>query len=102
MTTTPDREQILEPLHQLIDPEVGVDIVELGLVETVESEPGAIRVGLLMTSPACPHGDYLAMEAANILRNTFGAETNVNVEVLDDPVWTPERMSASARALLGG
>ncbi len=101
MSETYTREQILEPLHQLVDPEVGVDIVELGLVESVDSTPGTIRIGLLMTSPACPHGDYLCIEAVHLLHHHFGDTLDVRVDILDEPEWTPERMSVAARSLLG-
>ncbi|WP_142846794.1 metal-sulfur cluster assembly factor [Telmatospirillum sp. J64-1] len=98
-TRTPTPEAILDVLRRVDDPDVGVNIVDLGLVASVEAAEGSLHVGLVMTTPACPQSGYIADEAAQLLRDEFKAE--VAVEVLDEPLWMPERMSDAARRTLG-
>ncbi|MBR9971383.1 metal-sulfur cluster assembly factor [Magnetospirillum sulfuroxidans] len=85
---------LLETLKQIIDPDIGVNIVDLGLVESVSDSEGAIRIALIMTTPACPQSGYLRDEAKRLIP---GAQ----VEILEHPLWQPERMSAAAKAILG-
>ncbi len=94
-------EQVLEALQSVVDPEVGIDIVNLGLVVGVDAAPDAVRVRLIMTSAACPMHRHLAQEAEAALRRAAPPGTAVEVTVVDEPAWTPERMSASARRQLG-
>jgi metal-sulfur cluster biosynthetic enzyme len=89
--------QVLDLLRSVIDPDVGIDVVDLGLVETLDITPDGIRVGLIMTTPACPQTEYLREEATLALASLG----KVAVSVLDAPLWKPERMKAGARAVLG-
>jgi len=59
--------QTIAALRAVIDPDLGIDIVELGLVESIEAGPDRLRVGLIMTTPACPQTAYLQDEAAQAL-----------------------------------
>lgn len=95
------RERVTEVLKQILDPDLGVNIVDLGLIERVDAEAGRITVDLIMTSPACPQADYLADQSTQLLQQTFGAATQVSVAVVDYPPWGPERMSDAARRQLG-
>jgi len=98
MTSVPD---VLEILRGVIDPDVGIDVVELGLIESVEVTPGRVRVGLIMTTPACPQSSYLCDEAAQRLLLAVPSGTDIDVAILAEPLWQPERLSDKARALLG-
>ena len=95
------RDRVTELLKAILDPDLGVNIVDLGLLERVDATAEAITVDLIMTSPACPQGDYLADQSAQLLQQTFGAAVQVSVAVVDYPPWGPERMSDAARRQLG-
>jgi metal-sulfur cluster biosynthetic enzyme len=90
-----------EALRRVIDPEVGVNIVDLGLVYAIETTERGVRVQLTMTSPACPLGEGIVAEAESALRACVPRETPVEVILVWDPPWTPERMSDAARSILG-
>lgn len=94
------RVRALEALGEVIDPELGLDVVELGLVYSVDVCGRDLHVDLTMTSPACPLGDVIARDAETRLRALDGVD-DVEVRLVWDPPWTPERMSQSARAALG-
>jgi metal-sulfur cluster biosynthetic enzyme len=91
----------LEALKTVQDPEAGMSIVDLGLVYGVEAQPGRVRVTMTMTSPACPVGPYLVDESAAAIRAVAPPGTDVEVELVWDPPWTPERMSPEAQARMG-
>ncbi|MGE4278732.1 MAG: metal-sulfur cluster assembly factor [Magnetospirillum sp.] len=84
----------LEILKQIIDPDVGVNIVDLGLVESICEKDGHLHVALLMTTPACPQSGFMKDEVRRLL-------PGASVEVVDHPLWQPTRMSAAAKAQLG-
>jgi FeS assembly SUF system protein len=96
----PSTEQVLEALKQVYDPEIPVDIVNLGLVYDVAIEDGIVRLTMTMTSAGCPVGDYLAQEVKRAVEALGGVEA-VGVELVWDPPWSPERMSPEARKTLG-
>lgn len=87
-------------LGEVIDPELGLDVVNLGLVYGVDLVDGALRVQLTMTTPACPLGDEIVRDAEARLRALPGVRA-VTVELVWEPAWGPERMSAYAKELLG-
>jgi len=104
----PDEGELLAALREVNDPEVGFNIVDLGLVYGVEALPqesdsGRLRarVRMTMTSPACPLGDHLADAVREALRARFPEIAEVEVEMVWDPPWTPERMSEQARGFFG-
>ena len=97
MSAAPDEAALFDALRTVDDPEAGVNIVDLGLVYGVEANPPKAVVRMTMTSPACPMGDYLAEAVEDALRGAFPALTEVTVDFVWDPPWTPERMSESAR-----
>jgi metal-sulfur cluster biosynthetic enzyme len=94
-------DDIREALRQVIDPDVGVNIVDLGLLENVRIAPEGIYVDLIMTTPACPQSAYLADESERVVRAAAKDAVGVSVAVLDSPFWEPSRMSASAKAIMG-
>ncbi|HZM33710.1 MAG TPA: metal-sulfur cluster assembly factor [Burkholderiales bacterium] len=96
-----DEPTVREALKSVEDPEAGMSIVDLGLVYAVGISPGRIRVEMTMTSPACPAAPYLVDEAAVAVRNIAPEGTEVEVVLVWEPPWTPERMSPEAQARFG-
>lgn len=94
------KETVLEALKRVYDPEIPVDIVNLGLVYEVAIDARRVRVKMTTTSPGCPVGDFIAAEVERALRKIEGVE-GVGVDLVWDPPWSPELMSAEARKALG-
>lgn len=90
---------VMSALEQVIDPELGLNIVDLGLVYGVQVENGAVDVTMTLTTPGCPLHTAIARGAEAAVRNLPGVDS-ANVRVVWDPPWTPERMSPAARARL--
>lgn len=93
-------EVIRDMLHEVIDPELGIDIVELGLLRGVEVDGGLARIVFTVTTPACPLSTYLEDQINYCLWQLDDLE-DLEVECVLDPPWTPEDMSEDARAALG-
>jgi metal-sulfur cluster biosynthetic enzyme len=88
-------------LRAVIDPELGIDVVALGLVYGVRiDEGGRVAVDLTMTTAACPMGELIAEQARAALAAIPGV-TSSEVQLVWDPPWTPERMQPEARRALG-
>jgi metal-sulfur cluster biosynthetic enzyme len=103
MTITEDH--VREELKKVVDPELFVNIVDLGLVYQVDLVPndqGAtdVVIEMTMTSPACPAGPQLIASTKQIVGQLAGV-TNVEVKIVMDPPWTPDRMTDDARDQLG-
>lgn len=94
-------ERAQEALRRVIDPEIGINIVDLGLVHRVETSGHAMRVTLIATSPACPLGPHLTESAEAAIRQAVPEMETVEVNLVRDPPWTPERMSHATREQLG-
>lgn len=92
--------QCLEALAQVVDPELGVDVVSLGLIYRVQVAGAELLVDMTMTSPGCPVAEQLLFEANNVLLKMPGVE-RASVNLVWDPPWTPEKMSLEARMMLG-
>jgi metal-sulfur cluster biosynthetic enzyme len=97
----PDESGVWDALRAVSDPEIGENVVDLGLVYRVECMPGRVRVEMTMTSPACPMSGSIAEEAESAIRNTCADAREVIVNVVFDPPWTPERMSEEVRRRFG-
>lgn len=101
MTTEVLNEEIARTaLRQVKDPELEMNIVELGLVYDVEIEDGSVRVRMTLTSPGCPAGPMITNDAYRVLRALDGVK-DVNIDIVWEPYWTPERIDPKVRALLG-
>lgn len=94
------RPSVLAALREVIDPELGLNVVDLGLVYGIEIRDGAVKVALTMTSSACPLGEHVVRLAEQRLRALAGVK-DVAVDLVWDPPWSPERMSDAARQALG-
>ena len=97
----PTREEVFEALHQVEDPELGMDIVELGLVYDVEVEGPMVKVTHTLTSMGCPAGPMIQEDIDSAVRSNFESVESVELELTWDPPWTPERMSDDAKFILG-
>ena len=94
-------EAVREALKHVVDPELGINIVDLGLVYDVEiSEEGAISIEYTLTTMGCPIGPLIEHQMQSFLENVPGV-TSVEAEMVLRPPWTPEMMSEEAKAALG-
>jgi len=101
MTTSPlTDELVLETLRQVIDPELGVNIVDLGLIYRFAYADGKLTVTMTLTTPGCPMHDSIAAGVKNILLGLEGV-TDAEVEVVWDPPWHPSMMTEAGRRLTG-
>ena len=94
------REDVIEALHGVEDPELGMDIVDLGLVYEVEVEGPKVKVTYSLTSMGCPAGPLIAGDMDRVAREVPGVE-DVDLELTFDPPWTPDKMSDDAKFILG-
>ncbi|MCC7202401.1 MAG: metal-sulfur cluster assembly factor [Nitrospirae bacterium] len=91
---------ILTALKHVIDPEIGINIVDLGLVYDVKLDGGDVIIKMTMTTPGCPLHESIARGAEDAARQLEGVST-VKVDLVWDPPWTPDRISDWARKQLG-
>ena len=92
---------VVEAISTIYDPEIPVNIFELGLIYKIDIDTaGKVDVEMTVTAPACPVADTLPVEVAEKLRGIAGV-SDVNVDLVWDPPWTPDRMSEVARLELG-
>jgi metal-sulfur cluster biosynthetic enzyme len=96
----PTREEIFEALRIVEDPELGMDIVELGLLYDAEVEGPKVHVTYSLTSMGCPVGPMIEQQIQEVVAGLEGVE-DVEMELTWDPPWSPERMSDDAKFILG-
>jgi len=87
-------------LRQVKDPELDLNIIDLGLVYDVEIDEGEVRVTMTLTSPGCPAGPMITNDVYRVLRALDGVK-DVNIDIVWEPYWTPERIDPKIRALMG-
>jgi metal-sulfur cluster biosynthetic enzyme len=101
MATTQTAETIRKALRAVKDPELGLNIVDIGLIyDTAVNEAGEVRVTMTLTSPGCPSGAEIMQDARTVLEDLEGVE-RVEIDLVWEPFWTPERMDPRVRAFLG-
>jgi metal-sulfur cluster biosynthetic enzyme len=93
-------DEVEEALTNVIDPELGLDFVELGLIYTIEVEGSEVFVSFSLTSPGCPIGPQVAEQIEEFVGELDGVE-NVYPKMTFTPAWTPEMMSEEAKFALG-
>jgi metal-sulfur cluster biosynthetic enzyme len=94
-------DDVTEALRDVIDPELGLDFVELGLIYEVEvDDDGTVRVTYTLTSPGCPIGPQVSEQIEEFVSEIEGV-TEVQPTMTFSPPWTPERMSEDAKFALG-
>jgi metal-sulfur cluster biosynthetic enzyme len=91
----------LETLRQVIDEEVGINIVDLGLVYKLDIAEGGISVFMTMTSQSCPMGEHIATQAERALKKRYADLQQVKVELVWSPPWDPSMMSETAKKQMG-
>src|SRR4026209_1728006 len=94
-------DDVREALRSVEDPEAGMSIVDLGLVYGIRIEPVLVRVDMTMTSPACPVAPYIVDESAAAIRAIAPEGIDVQVDLVWEPPWTPDRMSQQAQSRFG-
>jgi metal-sulfur cluster biosynthetic enzyme len=100
LALVPTRDEVIEALRQVEDPELGMDIVDLGLLYDVEVEGPRVKVTHSLTSMGCPVGPLIQEDIDRVTRGLPGVE-DVDVELTWDPPWTPDKMSDDAKFILG-
>ncbi len=101
MESMPDDDAIREALRQVDDPEAGMNIVDLGLVYGLQVGERAVYVDLTMTTAACPMADMIIDAVREVIRAMTPAGTEIDVNLVWDPPWTPEKMTGFARDHFG-
>ena len=95
-----DPEAVTEALSNVIDPELGLDFVELGLVYGVEIDGGTVEITFTLTTPACPIGPQVAEQMEEFVGEVEGV-AEVIPNMVFSPPWSPDRMSEDAKFALG-
>ena len=101
MTTATLNEAVVrQVLRQVKDPELDLNIIDLGLVYEIEVDEGNIRIKMTLTSPGCPAGPMIVNDAHGVLKALDGVK-DVDIEIVWEPYWTPEKVDPKVRAFLG-
>jgi metal-sulfur cluster biosynthetic enzyme len=96
----PSEEEIMDALSNVIDPELGLDFVELGLIYGVQVDDGHVHVTFTLTTPGCPIGPQVTEQIDEFVGEVDGVKS-VESEMVFTPPWSPERMSEDAKFALG-
>lgn len=96
----PTVEDVEEALSNVIDPELGLDFVELGLIYGIEIDGGNVHVTFTLTTPGCPIGPQVTEQIDEFVSELDGVES-VESTMVFQPPWTPDRMSEDAKFALG-
>ena len=96
----PDQDAIVDALKTVMDPELNVNIVDLGLVYTIQSREAEVDVEMTLTTPACPAGPEILRNAVAALEGLDGVD-KANVKLVMSPPWSQDRMTEAARDELG-
>jgi metal-sulfur cluster biosynthetic enzyme len=96
----PERETLYETLKQIYDPEVGINIVDMGLIYSLDIEADKVSISMTLTSPACPAGPQILSQVDSALKTVQGV-TDVDINVVWSPPWSPDMLSEEARDQLG-
>ncbi len=95
-----DQESLVSALRTVKDPELNLNVVDLGLVYSIQTHGDRVEVEMTLTSPACPAGPEILRNAVSALEKVDGV-TKADVRLVMSPPWSPERMSDAARDELG-
>ena len=96
----PSEEQVREALRSVIDPEAGMNIVDLGLIYRIDTMPGRIAIEMTLTTPACPVGPMLVDQVRDAVR-TIAPDMEIAVELVWEPPWHAGLMSERAKQHFG-
>ena len=101
MSAIPDDQAVMEALRQVEDPEAGMNIVDLGLVYHVGVTAQAVTVEMTMTTAACPMADMIVGQAHDAVAAIAPPEFKVDIRLVWDPPWTPDKMTGIAKDHFG-
>jgi metal-sulfur cluster biosynthetic enzyme len=96
-------DEMKDALRDVYDPEIPINIVDLGLLYKIEEKDGAVNVDMTLTSPQCPIGDQIKARVIEVLARLRGVQS-VNVNIVFDPLWTKEKLTFEGKlqaAMLG-
>jgi len=96
----PEQDQIVSALKTVMDPELNVNIVDLGLIYTIQNRATEVDVEMTLTTPACPAGPEILRNAVAAIESIEGVD-KANVKLVMSPPWSPDRMTEEARDELG-
>jgi metal-sulfur cluster biosynthetic enzyme len=96
----PDEIALLDALKQVIDPELMINVVDLGLVYSIQQEEAKVKVEMTLTSPACPAGPQIVQQSKLALEKVEGVK-EAEIKLVLSPPWSPDRMTDEARDQLG-
>lgn len=99
-TVTLTKDEVLEALREVFDPEIPVNVVDLGLVYDLHVEDGDVDIKMTLTFAGCGMGPYIAQQAEWRVAEIEGVE-DVNVEMVYDPPWTPDLITEDGKKQLG-
>lgn len=97
----PTEDMVRDSLRSVVDPEVGLNVVDLGLVYGIEASAGRIAVRMTMTTPVCPLSETIVESARAAIRAAAPQVPDVEIELVWDPPWNPGMMSEIARDHFG-
>jgi metal-sulfur cluster biosynthetic enzyme len=95
-----EEDDVVDALSNVIDPELGLDFVELGLVYGIEIDGGTVKITFTLTTPACPIGPQVSEQMQEFVGEVPGVE-EVIPNMVFTPAWTPDKMSEDAKFALG-
>jgi metal-sulfur cluster biosynthetic enzyme len=98
--SSPSEEDVMDALSNVIDPELGLDFVELGLIYGVEVSEGNVQVTFTLTTPGCPIGPQVNEQIEEFVGELEGV-SSVSCQMVFTPAWSPEMMSEDAKFALG-
>lgn len=93
-------DSVRQALRQVKDPELDMNIVDLGLVYDVEVDEGLVRINMTLTSPGCPAGPMITNDIYKAVRAVEGVK-DVDIDIVWEPYWTPDRIDPKIRAMMG-
>jgi metal-sulfur cluster biosynthetic enzyme len=96
----PDQALIYEKLKQIYDPEVGINIVDMGLIYSLDIAENRVEITMTLTSPGCPAGPQILSQVDSQVKTLDGIE-DVDIKVVWSPPWSPDMLSEEARDQLG-
>lgn len=99
--STITKEAVIEALKEVYDPEIPFNVVDLGLIYGVDIEGKKVRIRMTLTAVGCPLSYFLVEMVKDIVKEKIPEVEEVEVELVFDPPWTPDRMNPEARKLLG-
>jgi metal-sulfur cluster biosynthetic enzyme len=99
--TPPDEERVRSILRRVVDPEVGMNIVDLGLIYRIEATPEHVAIDMTMTSPACPMGEMILDDVRAELGAALPENCGTTVNLVWEPPWEPSMMADRAKAHFG-